>query len=278
MDSQLVLKTAQVIPGEGDGNPPACTITYDEVVTPVKVLFLVDKTGSNKDDANTSALNDGTDPNKSWRINSLNNLRSGLSTNLFAFNITLFRGNHNNINDGNRYGGAGGEVTKSLMNGFTNNQSTFNSAMDFLSTDPDKGKTPYQAAMAKAKSIIAADMVNDNVSLYSVIMVTDGHPDPNLATKTDCGERSCSSENGADADIPASIAKARQFAQEVVALNPARVNVNTVYYYSSGQRKSTPVSILMNMAEAGRGAFIEAASNQTIDFKNVVRVPNNTCP
>jgi len=272
--------TAQVYPGEGDGNgtPPTCTITYDEVVTPVKVLFLVDKTGSNKDDANTAAVDDGTDPKKSWRVSSLNNLRSGLSPDLFSFNITLFRGNHTNINDGNRYGGAGGELTSSLINGFSNSLSTFKGAMNALSLDPDKGKTPYQAAMAKAKSIIAADMVNDHVSLYSVIMVTDGHPDPNLVTKTDCGSRSCSNENGADADIAASITKARKFSEEIVALNPSRVNVNTVYYYGSGQRRNIAVSILTNMAEAGRGAFIEAASNQTIDFRNVVRVPNNSCP
>lgn len=270
------------IPGEGDGNdhnPPECTVTYEEIATPVKVLFLVDKTGSNLDNANTSAAYDGTDPNKSWRINSINNLRNNLSLDLFSFNITLFRGSHTNINDGNRYGGAGGEVTKSLMNGFSNNLSVINGAMSTLASDPDKGKTPYQAALAKARDIIKNDIKNDSVSKYSVIMVTDGYPDPNIVTKTNCGSRSCSSENAADADVPASIAKAREFVKEIVDINPSRVNVNTVYYFSEGQRKSTPVSILSNMADAGKGAFIEAASNQAIDFKNVVLVPDgNTCP
>lgn len=273
----------QVIPGEVDGtdnhNPPECTASYDEVATPVKVLFLVDKTGSNLDNANTSLLNDGTDPDKSWRVGSINNLKSNLSLNLFSFNITLFRGSHTNTMDANRYGGAGGDVTKSLINGFTNNVKTIDAAMSELKSDPDKGKTPYQAALAKARDIIKNDIKNDSVSKYSVIMVTDGYPDPNIVTKTNCGARACSSDNGADADIPASIEKARQFSEEIMNIDPKRVNVNTVYYYRAGQRSSTPVNILSNIANAGKGAFIEAASNQVIDFKNVVLVPDGSnCP
>lgn len=264
--------------GGGNNTPPACTETYDEVVTPVKVLFLVDKTGSNQDDFNTSTINDGTDPNKTWRVSSINNLRNGLSPSLFSFNITLFHGNHLNINDGYRYGGAGGSLTKSLISGFSNSSSVFTNAMNALKADPDQGKTPYEAALQKARDIILADIANDTVSKYSVVMVTDGHPDPNLVTKTDCGSRACVVDNGADADVPASIEKAREFVKTIVDINPSRVNVNTVYYYSSGQRNSTPVSILTNMADQGKGAFIEAPSNQTIDFQSVIRVPTSSCP
>src|SRR5690606_22541411 len=59
-------------PGEGDGIPdpnnpndpdnpgnnppvPPCTVTYNEIQTPVKILFLIDKTGSNADNSFTSA-------------------------------------------------------------------------------------------------------------------------------------------------------------------------------------------------------------------------------
>jgi hypothetical protein len=276
-------------PGEGDGStipeptptpstPPSCTVTYDEVTTPVKVIFLVDKSGSNKDDSNTSAANDGTDPNKTWRTNSINNLRNSLSLALFSFNITLFRANDTNINDGYRYGGAGGTVTKSLINGFSNDNNVFSSALNAMVADADQGKTPYKGALAKAHDIILADIANDTVSKYSVILITDGYPDPNLVTKTDCGSHACSPTNGADADVPRSIDKAREFVKSVVDIAPARVNVNTVYYYSAGNRGTMPVSILTGMAEEGKGVFIEAASNQTIDFQNVIRVPANTCP
>lgn len=271
------MKASKVIPGdEGDGAPPSCTVTYDEISTPVKVLFLVDKSGSNKDNANTTYINDGTDPNKSWRVGSINNLRNALPLDLFSFNITLFRGNYSNLNDGNRY--SGGDLTKTLMSGFSNNSTIFNNAMTALKNDDDKGKTPYQAALQKAREQIQADIASDTTSMYSVILVTDGYPDPNIVTKTDCGDRACSSENLSDADVPASIAKVRQFAEQIVNINPSRVNVNTVYYYSAN-RSNYPVNILKNIASAGRGAFLEANTNSTIDFKNVVRVPNGTtCP
>lgn len=276
-------------PAENDGdgnsgggstttNPPSCTVTYNEIQTPVKIVLLVDKTGSNKDNSNTSAVNDGTDPTKAWRLGVMNDLRGNLSLDLFSFNITLFRGNHTNINDGYRYGGVGGELTKSLINGFSNNESVINAAIDAFSNDPDQGKTPYEAALAKAHDIIATDILTDGISQYSVILVTDGFPDPNLVTKTDCGSRACSENNGADADIPKSIDKAREFVDNIVNINSNRVNVNTVYYYSAGQRFQSAVDILTNMADAGKGAFIEANSDQTIDFHNVVRVPATTCP
>lgn len=268
-------------PGNGSpADPPSCTVTYNNVITPVKVLFLVDKTGSNKDNSNTAAQNDGTDPTKSWRLNAINDLRDNLSLSIFSFNITLFRGNHTNINDGYRYGGAGGELTKSLINGFSNDPTTINSAISAFESDPDQGKTPYEAALAKAKATISADILTDNISKYSVILVTDGHPDPNLVTKTDCGSRVCDPNNGADADVPKSIDVARGFVDDLVNVSPGRINLNTVYYYSTGQHFSSAVDILSNMADAGKGAFIEISSNsgQTIEFHNVVRVPANVCP
>jgi hypothetical protein len=273
-------------PGEGDsGGPdptpapePDCTLTYNEVVTPVKVLFLVDKSGSNLDDYNSPAVNDGTDPNKTWRVTSINNLHDSVSLDLFSFNLTLFRANANNLFDGYRYGGSGGALTKTLINGFSNSSSVFASAMKALAADADQGKTPYEAALAKAHDTILADIANDTVSKYSVVLVTDGQPDPNLVTKTDCGSRACDSSNGADADIPKSIDKARSIVKTIVDIDPKRVNVNTVYYYSAGQRSSTPINILTNMADEGKGAFIEAPSNQSLDFKNVIRVPANNCP
>lgn len=272
--------------GEDDGsggsisNPPTCTVTYNDVVSPVKVLFLIDKTGSNKDNSNTPAANDGTDTTKAWRLNAINDLRNNLPLNIFSFNITLFRGNHTNIKDGYRYGGAGGDLTKSLIDGFSNDSATINSAISTFQADPDQGKTPYEAALEKARQIISKDILTDNISKYSVILVTDGHPDPNLVTKTDCGSRTCDSNNGSDADIPKSIVKARSFVDGIVNINPKRVNVNTVYYYSSGQRINSAVDILSNMADAGKGTFIETSSNsgQSIEFHNIIRVPANVCP
>ncbi len=266
-------------PGEDDGTnpnnpPPTCTVTYTEITTPVKVLFLIDKTGSNADDSNTPAPNDGTDSTKAWRLSAINDLRNHLSLDIFSFNMTLFRGNHTNINDGHRYGGAGGEVTKSLINGFSNDPSVIDAAVNEFAADPDKGKTPYQAALAKARDIIAEDIQYDTVSQYSVVMVTDGFPDPNLVTRPGGNPN-----NGADADIDASIDMARGFVSEIVDINPARVNVNTVYYYGQGRRHSYAANILTGMADEGKGAFIEASSNNTtIDFKNVIRVPLNSCP
>lgn len=271
---------------EGDGtggsisNPPTCTVTYNNVVTPVKVLFLIDKTGSNKDNSNTPTVDDGTDTTKTWRLNAINDLRNNLPLDIFSFNITLFRGNPTNINDGYRYGGAGGELTKSLIDGFSNNSATINSAISNFLADPDQGKTPYEAALEKAKQIISKDILTDNISKYSVILVTDGYPDPNLATKTDCGLRACDSNNGSDADLPKSIIKARSFVDGVVNIDPKRVNVNTVYYYSFKQRINSAIDILSNMADAGKGVFIETSSNsgQSIEFHNVIRVPANVCP
>ncbi len=273
-------------PNPGDPNDPndptnpPCTVTYNEIQTPVKVLFLIDKTGSNKDNTNTDATNDGTDVNKNWRRSIIDNLINGLDLNHFSFNLTLFRGNHTNVNDGHRYNSTPDGLTRVLINGFSNSRGVIDNAILEFIADDDKGKTPYEAALKKAQQIINSDYRSETGvpqaerTKYSVIMITDGHPDPNLAT-TPGGTY----DNGAHADLPQSVAMARGFANDIVAGRSSRINVNTVYYYNPGQRSSNAIAILQGIADSGGGKFIEAVSNNyTLDFKNIIRVPANTCP
>lgn len=276
-------------PGEGDGStggtgsngalPPACTETFEEIQLPVKVLFIVDVSGSNADNTYTALADDGTDVNKSWRSNILNQLRSANNSSFFKYNYVLFRGNDDNANDCNRFGPCGGTTTTTdvLMSGFTNDPSVIDVAISAFQNTADKGKTPYKGALLKAKELIKADIdanPNDKTTRYSVIMVTDGHPDYNLVTKPG-GDPNL----GSDADIPGSIGVADSLVSGIVSLDSERVNLNTIYYYKPDQYSSTAVTILSSMADAGNGAFLKAdTGNATLDLKHTVTVPKTTCP
>lgn len=283
-------------PGEGDGIPnpndpndpdnpgndpqlPPCTVTYNEIQTPVRILFLIDKTGSNADNSFTPNSGDGTDVNKNWRKNIITNIRNSANSSLFSYNLTLFRGNELNSNDTNRYDGA---LTKSLINGFSNNATVINNAISAFVADEDKGRTPHKSALNKARELIAADMATASSDVkYSVILITDGHPEPNLATLPNCATNVADGAvyDGRCVNLDGSVTIARGLAESIKNLDPARVNVNTIYYYSPGQRSSNAVKILKGVTSGGGGQFVEAGTdNISIDFKNIIRVPANTCP
>src|SRR5690606_26631769 len=148
--------------------------------------------------------------------------KSATNSNLFSYNLTLFRGNELNVNDAYRYNGS---LTKSLITGFTNNQSVLNAAIQEFKNDVDQGRTPHKSALDKARDIIAAD-INGAASdvKYSVILITDGHPEPNLATKANCSTNVSDGAvyDGRCADVPASVTIGKGLAESIRNIDPAR--------------------------------------------------------
>jgi len=164
------------------------------------------------------------------------------------------------------------------MSGFSNDSSAINNALATFQSSADKGKTPYRGALAKAKELISADIhdnPSDTTTRYSVIMVTDGHPDYNLVTVPNGNPNL-----GSDADVPGSVSVANSLVSAITSLdNNNRINLNTIYYYKPDQYSSTAVTILSSMADTGKGVFVKAdTGSASLDLKHTVRIPKTTCP
>lgn len=141
-----------------------------------KILFVVDKSGSNVTGSGGVAA---TDPGAVFRTGVIRSFYDKHKANeLVEWGLVVFQGSTSAsyINDGGK--------------SFTRDEPTFTAAVDQIATATDAGGTPYVAALTQAQTILSADKTANpgaNIS-YIVVFLSDGVPndtDANVFTAID---------------------------------------------------------------------------------------------
>jgi len=211
--------------------------------TPIKIILVVDVSGSNQGDASSP----GTDPGKVARAGSIQAFFNdyGAKANFNWAFITFQNASASAIlnNAGNNQ-----------QPEFTSNPQLMQAAITYFENNvPDNGQTPYKAAIQMATGLIQNDGADTAQTKYIVVFLSDGMP-------TDY-----QSDSQIYSDVTA-----------LVNLKPGRISFNTVFY---GQPDPSASSRLNMMANAGSGQFLDTNATGNKDFliNNVVTVPGSQC-
>lgn len=223
-------------------SPSSCQAQLQQATAPIKLLFVVDMSGSNY-------TNPGTDPDKSVRAGSIQRFYDDYKAKSnFGWGFIGFQGTsaYALINNGSR--------ATARFSDASSMQTAINTFDAWLDSD----NTPYRAALNMAYSAIAADTGAASTTKYVVVFLSDG-----LAT--DYANNS-SGTSQLQSDV-----------QSVVGLLPGRITFNTVYY---GPTDASASGRLQNMATAGGGRFLDTNANssgKSFYIDDVINLPGTTC-
>lgn len=214
-----------------------CAAIPDKQKNYTKIMFLMDKSGSNKDLGDAP----GTDPDKSYRYNLVNDyFQRNRANDELMWSFVAF--NHNGAK---AYINGGSDQTGM----FTSETARMDAALNRFMTDIDEGQTPYRAAINMAIQTIADDRLKANKEgispTYVVVLVSDGAPSDYMVVGS---MPEIIDESAIDADV--------------LRLTGADTTLSTVYYAPAIYSETLP-NRLERMAKLGGGKF----SNVNVDGK-----------
>lgn len=169
----------------------SCTKQLQSTSYPIKVLFVVDTSGSN-------AGMGGSDPTKAVRGGSINEFFTTYHARTnFSWAFTYFSGSMST----SLIGSAGNPS-------FTSNASAMQNAIGSFYGITDYGLTPYKAALQLARQALVNEAAASPANTkFVVVFLSDGVPDPVVD----------------DATLRAEV-------QSIAAVRPGAVSFNTIYY------------------------------------------------
>lgn len=230
-------------------NPPQCRVDMVSTTKTVKVLFLIDVSGSNA--GNNGGP--GTDEGKVWRLRSINDfLNVYQSKTNFEFGFATFKESSSAVS-----------LIKDGTRGvFTHDSAKINQAIIDFKNTTDHGNTPYDAALDLVKDMVKYDRQTypQQDAVYAVIMVSDGSPSNNNYKDPVNGL------NNLSADV-----------NSILAAAPGSISMNTVFLYNASVPAASEKMYLQKISSVGKGAFIEANSQGTIQIADTVTVPSEIC-
>ena len=212
-----------------------CAATPDQKKSYTKILFLVDKSGSNENSDEAP----GTDHDKMFRFNLINDYFQKNRANdelMWGFIAYSDMGAKAFINSGS---------DQSAI--FTDQGSRMEAALNRLVSEKDEGKTPYRAALNMGIQMIQDDRMAANKEgispTYVVVMMSDGAP--------------------TDYDITGSkppIIEESKIDEDVLRLTGSDTTLSTIYY-APNIYGPVYAARMERMAKLGGGKF----SNRAID-------------
>ena len=236
-------------PAQQPGSAPQPQASGDALCRPgsvsankiVKVLFVIDASGSNRGEAGSIP----SDPGKKWRSETIRNfLNHSMNKQNFYYGMTVFKGTT-----------AKSKINVEGVPTFSNDQAVVEEGFDEFMHTSDAGNTPYKAALTSAKDIIKTDMEvhPEEKASYAVVMISDGH--------------------ATDYKHPYEVIPD---ALSVKSLAPDRVTLNSVYYSTVKIDASAP-HYLKDISGIGEGAFIIADSHRVLKLEDVIDLPSVSC-
>lgn len=226
-----------------------------QVVKPVKVLFVVDQSGSNLTGTNVDST--PTDPNKEFRLKVIQDFyeqhktKAHLSWGFLSFNDHSAKAF---INKGD-----------TSLPTFSRNSNSVTDALVTFQNSQDVGRTPYKAALNMIEDLIAQDLAASSVDPdYLVAFITDGVPSdycPGSPSQWLCPGQIL--DNALDSDL-----------NRLVSLSPSRIQFGTVYY---GPQDADASGRLSRMAQMGNGQFVDANVASEIALNDVITIPKPIC-
>jgi hypothetical protein len=143
---------------------PNCRDELHSITTPIRPVFIVDVSGSNKMNNNNQP---GSDPNRIVRGDSIERFYNTYKNKgNFNWSFSTFAGN---------------SATILLAMG---NSNSMNNAINTFRNMGDSGETPYIAALNAAKNNIAGDTNRPAGTKYMVVFLSDGLPNPAVNQST----------------------------------------------------------------------------------------------
>lgn len=228
---------------------PVCHIDMIEKPKPTNILLMVDQSGSNST-GNGNGV--GTDPKKTFRFGILNKFiaEHGSKSHL-RWNLVTFAD----------------KTAKSLVKGdnaFTSTLAFILQALTTFVNTKDEGYTPYRAALALAKNLVAkSELQATEPQTTLVAFLTDGYPTDYCSKPK---ETSC----------PGNILE-QEIDRDVLAIAEAskgEVQFSTLYY---GPPDPESTRRLERMAKVGQGQFVDLNESSKVDLNDVIHVPQKVC-
>jgi Mg-chelatase subunit ChlD len=225
------------------------------MMMPIKILFVVDTSGSNSRDFNpfpgggcdvTRGCVPATDPEKKFRAGSISDFfEKYKGKNNFSWGFETFSRDSVESFVGHDSTDLFGD-TKSMEN-----------AINLFVEDQDKGRTPYLAALKSVRAALESDPELHSTDpvppRYNIVFMSDGYP-------TD------SSPSEINAEV-----------ESISSMSPTRISFSTIYYSTL----SDPIAadILQNMAWVGGGQFVNVDTNahETLNIQDLIMLPTTTC-
>jgi|GEM_PF-3115286 len=232
---------------DGSGGP-TCTVDMVTTNKTVKILFLMDASGSNQSNNNAT----GTDVNKVWRLKTINAFLSAYQgKSNFEFGFAYFKD-----------GMADSLIKEGTKPVFSRDSTTISNAINDFKAVVDKGSTPYDKGLAVVKSMISNDQVKNASSkniIYVVVMVSDGVP------------KDSPYMNANGMDLLASDV------QSIMNVASGQISMNTVYLYNAQVPSASEKIYLQKISSVGKGTFVEASSQSSGHIEDTVSVPREVC-
>jgi hypothetical protein len=233
---------------------------------PVKVMFVVDTSGSN----NSSTTDDGTvgctssnqncapatDPLKTFRSGSITSFFNTFKAKTnFSWGFEVFSGTI-----------AQPYISTNGQSATFGNASAMASAITQFNSETDNNGTPYLAALSEAHSAIASDpdlnSTNPYLPLYFIVFMSDGYPTDALS-----GSNPVVVDTGA---LNSSISS-------ILSLAPGRITFSSIYYGTINDPNAA--GTLQGMATVGQGQFVNVntGSTSSIVINDLITVPVGQC-
>lgn len=248
-------QTTDLLESVNGDDPLVCEPGQVVVVKPMKILFLVDQSGSNLNGP-FEHPGQATDPTKTFRHGVLNEffqlhgLKEYLSWGFITFNGTSANGLINS-----------GSPSDPV---FTDSSSIAAQSLVTFKQSTDVGNTPYRAALAKARSLIQADIASSvREHDYRIVMITDGYPTDYCPTPAQTLCPGTMLESQIDADV-----------QAIINLAPTKIQLNTVYY---GFPDAGATARLNRMATIGKGQYVDTNTSMEVHLDDLIEVEQPIC-
>lgn len=221
-----------------------------------KILFVVDKSGSNR--APSAGSDGGSDEDKSRRSGGIQNFFDKHKDNdFYKWGFIQF-------------GAVNKEAESYILDDSPQRKPGFGDrvkmqqAIDKFKSVSDDGCTPYIEALKLAHETIKNDLLlaPDEDSIYNVFFLSDGRPDKYNDSDPDaCGNDYV--ERKADDPYLSAVKDIRNLA-------PEKIFISTIYYYSKKNQKAADGLRYMAEPEVGGGTFTEIVPpKHEIEFNEV---------
>lgn len=216
----------------------SCHEELTKITTPVKLLFVIDISGSN------NPYEGNTDPNKEVRGDSIQEFFDQYKQySNFSWGIHVFAGNKASTLIGNNSSPE-----------FTNSINTMQNAIDYFFDLADKGNTPYRHALALAHKAIQQDSTYTSETKYVVVFLSDGAPNPHVA----------------DATLQSDI-------NDLLSIRPDQISFNTIYYGDLSEETADRLEMMADVGKGQFLDTNTNSTGKYFEISHIVNVPGVKC-
>lgn len=208
-----------------------CTPDPGSQSTETRILFVIDKSGSNNK----------TDPGGNRRYDAINNFFNKYTDNdKIKWALIEFQDS---------------KATSSFSNPYFRNANEFATVIPTSQANTDVGGTPYRAAITEISAAVRDELLSSNSQIklnFEIVFLSDGVP-------TDYGDPVID-----DGKIMTDV-------KNLTEISLGLIHLSTVYYNLSDTADTKAALRLKSMASVGQGEFQDASDGQDLNFDKLIK-------